>query len=262
MIYLVVCSVALLASALTLFSGFGLGTILLPAFALFFPIEAAVGATATIHLANNLFKLGLVGRHANRRIVLGFGLPAIPAAVIGAWLLTRLAEAPEIGRWHLGDREIRVDRVGLVVGVLIVGFALWELFPAADRLAFRPSLLPLGGVISGFFGGLSGHQGALRSAFLIRCGLTKEAFIATGVVCAVLVDVARIVVYGKSLLGGTMAALGSREALGPLLAASVAAFAGAFLGVRLLGKVTLYGVRRLVGGLLLGLGLALGSGIL
>ncbi len=36
----------------------------------------------------------------------------------------------------------------------------------------------------------------------------------------------------------------------------------AFLGVRLLGKVTLYGVRRLVGGLLLGLGLALGSGIL
>ena len=35
--YVVVCLVALGASALTLFSGFGLGTVLMPAFALFFP---------------------------------------------------------------------------------------------------------------------------------------------------------------------------------------------------------------------------------
>ena len=34
MSYLVICSVALLASGLTFFSGFGLGTLLLPAFAL------------------------------------------------------------------------------------------------------------------------------------------------------------------------------------------------------------------------------------
>jgi uncharacterized membrane protein YfcA len=40
--YLVVCFVALLVSALTLFSGFGLGTVLMPAFALFFPVPVAV----------------------------------------------------------------------------------------------------------------------------------------------------------------------------------------------------------------------------
>ena len=33
---------AFLASGLTLYSGFGLGTVLLPAFALFFPVEVAV----------------------------------------------------------------------------------------------------------------------------------------------------------------------------------------------------------------------------
>ena len=33
---------------------------------------------------------------------------------------------------------------------------------------------------SGFFGGLSGMQGALRSAFLARAGLSKEAFVASG----------------------------------------------------------------------------------
>ena len=56
MSYLIICTVALLVSALTLFSGFGLGTLLMPAFALFFPIEVAVAATAIVHLANNIFR--------------------------------------------------------------------------------------------------------------------------------------------------------------------------------------------------------------
>ena len=38
--------VALLASVLTFFSGFGLGTLLLPAFAAFFPTSLAVAAIA------------------------------------------------------------------------------------------------------------------------------------------------------------------------------------------------------------------------
>ena len=62
--YAVICTVAIVVSALTLFSGFGLGTLLMPAFALFFPINVAVAATAVVHLVNNLFKLLLVGKHA------------------------------------------------------------------------------------------------------------------------------------------------------------------------------------------------------
>jgi hypothetical protein len=42
MSYIIICTVALLVSGLTLFSGFGLGTLLMPAFALFFPVEVAV----------------------------------------------------------------------------------------------------------------------------------------------------------------------------------------------------------------------------
>ena len=48
---------SVIVAALTLFSGFGLGTLLMPVFALFFPLEVAVGATAIVHLANSLFKL-------------------------------------------------------------------------------------------------------------------------------------------------------------------------------------------------------------
>ena len=59
--YFVICAVAVLASGVTLFSGFGLGTVLMPAFALFFPVPVAIAATAVVHLANNLFKFVLVG---------------------------------------------------------------------------------------------------------------------------------------------------------------------------------------------------------
>ena len=63
--YIVICAVALAVSGLTLFSGFGLGTLLMPVFAIFFPIEVAIAATAVVHLANNIFKLALLSRHAD-----------------------------------------------------------------------------------------------------------------------------------------------------------------------------------------------------
>ncbi|MDP3981751.1 MAG: sulfite exporter TauE/SafE family protein, partial [Chlamydiota bacterium] len=44
-----ICIVALIASGLTLFLGFGLGTILTPVFAIFFPVPVAIGATAIVH---------------------------------------------------------------------------------------------------------------------------------------------------------------------------------------------------------------------
>ena len=76
----VVCAVALVASGLTFFSGFGLGTLLLPAFALYFPVERAVALTAVVHFLNGLFKLTLVGRAANRDVLVRFGGPAVLAS--------------------------------------------------------------------------------------------------------------------------------------------------------------------------------------
>ena len=77
---LLVGLVAAFASALTLFSGFGLGTLLLPAFALFFLAPVAVAATGVVHLLNNLFKGTLLWKRADWPTVLRFGIPAVPAA--------------------------------------------------------------------------------------------------------------------------------------------------------------------------------------
>ena len=71
-------------SLLTLFSGFGLGTLLMPVFALFFPVEVAVASTAVVHAANNLFKVGLLARRAPLDVIVRFGAPAIVASFFGA----------------------------------------------------------------------------------------------------------------------------------------------------------------------------------
>jgi uncharacterized membrane protein YfcA len=73
--YIIISLVAFLGSGLTFFSGFGLGTLLTPVFGLFFPLEIAIGMTAIVHLLNNLFKLVLVGKHAEKNILFRFGIP-------------------------------------------------------------------------------------------------------------------------------------------------------------------------------------------
>jgi uncharacterized protein len=66
----IVCVAALLASALTLFSGFSLGTLLIPVIALFFPLERAIAMTAMALLANNSFKIGLLGRKTDYAVLM------------------------------------------------------------------------------------------------------------------------------------------------------------------------------------------------
>jgi uncharacterized membrane protein YfcA len=256
MMYLVVCAVALLASALTFFSGFGLGTLLLPAFALFFPVEQAVAMTAVVHFFNGVFKLALVGRHVNWRVAVLFGGPAILAAIAGAWALGALAGLPPVAEYSLSGRTMRVEPAKLVVGVLLVLFALAEVVPRLRDVSFAPAYLPLGGVLSGFFGGLAGTQGALRSAFLVRAGLSKEAFIATGAAIACVIDVSRLVVYG-----GGMWEQRAELDYGLLAAAVAAAFAGAMLGNMWLKKMTMRGVQRVVAAMLLAIAAGLIAGV-
>ena len=257
MMYVIVCLVALGASFLALFSGFGLSTLLLPAFALFFPLETAIAMTAVVHFANNAFKLVLVGRKADKEVLLKFALPGIVAAFAGAWLLNYFSELPPITSYTIGQQEFQITAVKVVIGLLMIGFAFLELLPRFEKMAFAKKWLPLGGALSGFFGGLSGHQGALRSAFLSKAGLEKEAFIATGVVAAFLIDLTRLSVYF-----GHLNTIGRNADWTLVAAAIIAAFAGALVGARLLEKVTLRVVKIIVGVMLALVGILLAVGLI
>lgn len=258
--YAIVCLVSLLVSGLTLFSGFGLGTLLLPAFAFFFPVEVAIAATAIVHLANNLFKLVLVGKMASWKVTIIFTLPAVLASVFGAMLLVKLGKVSPLASYTLFGRELWIEPVKLTIGAVIVFFALFDLVPGWSRLNVSSRYLPIGGALSGFFGGLSGMQGALRSLFLVRAGLTKEQFIGTGVVSAVIIDVSRLLIYGTALVWGRLATLAQAGITGLVVAGTAAALVGTLLGSRLVQKVTLDIVQRIVGALLLIVGVSLAAG--
>ena len=255
--FLLICLTALAASGLTLFSGFGLGTLLMPVFALFFPVEVAVAQTAVVHLANNLFKLGLFGRKADWRTVLLFGGPAFLASFLGAWLLLWLADLAPLATYTAFGRQFALHPVKLVIALLMAGFSILELWPAFASLSIDRKYIPAGGLLSGFFGGLSGNQGAFRSVFLIKSGLTKEAFIGTGVVIAVLVDFSRLTVYSDLLASPEV-----RDNLPLILAATLAAFLGAFIGSHMVRKVTIRALQVIVASMLLFIALLLGLGII
>ncbi|MCO6485439.1 MAG: sulfite exporter TauE/SafE family protein [Saprospiraceae bacterium] len=255
--YLLIPAAAFLAAILTFFSGFGLGTLLTPVFLVFFPADLAIALTGVVHFFNNLFKLALVGRHANRDVLLRFGIPAILASLAGAWLLLRLTDLSPLFTYSLAGSTMEVYPVKFVIALLLVIFASMDLIPYFGRLQFGRDKLPLGGALSGFFGGLSGNQGALRSAFLIRAGLSKKAFIGTAVVVSTLVDVTRLGVYATRFVN---AGLGDNLMLVAL--ATLSAIAGAWTGHRLLKKVTLHFLQIFIAVLLILLSLALGAGIL
>jgi uncharacterized membrane protein YfcA len=258
--HLAVALAAAFAAALTLYSGFGLGTLLLPVFALFFPPAVAVAATAVVHGANNLFKLLFTGRHTDRSLLIRFGLPAIVAAAVGASLLGLLAGLGELASYPLLGRLAVVTPLKLVLGILMVVFALFELLPRLRGLRFDRRYLAVGGVISGFFGGLSGHQGALRAAFLTKVGISTEAFVGTSAAIGFVVDLVRTATYAAAFaLAGATNPLGEGE--WPLVATGcAAAFAGVVFGSRFLHKIRMKTVQTLTGVLLLAIGLALGSG--
>jgi hypothetical protein len=260
--FFIVAFAAVFVSGLTLFSGFGLGTLLMPVFALFFPVEVAVAATAIVHGANNIFKIGLVGKHADKTLVVGFGVPAIIAAFAGAAALGYVSHFGEIARYSLGSRTAVVTPIKLTMGMLMLVFALFELLPWMRELRFDRKYLLLGGILSGFFGGFSGHQGALRSAFLAKVGVSTEAFVGTNGFIGFMVDMARILTYaGMFVLAKTISPIGQDQ--WPLILTGIlSAFIGVMIGKQFLHKITMKTVQTLTGVLLLGIAFALGSGII
>jgi uncharacterized protein len=255
--FIVIPLVAIFASFLTLISGFGLGTLLLPAFAAFFPLERAIALTALVHLANNLFKLALVGFRARREIVLRFGVAAVLAAIVGALLLTRLGTFEPLGHYDALGATRALEPVNLAVAALMILFAVIELSPRFNRLELDSRWLPLGGVLSGFLGGLTGHQGALRSPFLLRYKrlLDAPSFIASNVVISCAVDLARIPIYGTRFAADDIATDGPL-----MITAALAAFVGAAVGAKYMKKLTLGTVQRAVAICLVVIAILIGGG--
>jgi uncharacterized protein len=98
---------------------------------------------------------------------------------------------------------------------------------------------------------------SFHSALLIKSGLSKEAFIATGVVITCLVNFMRLLVSASRLV-----ALYLHKNLLLLISVTLAAIAGAFICSILLKKITLRFIQVLVTIMLIVISHVLGAGII
>lgn len=228
-IYLIV----FFAAALALFSGFGLGTILTPAFILIFDVKVAIFFVAVVHLLNNLFKLILFRQHIDIAILKRFGVAALIGAFLGA-----------IGQIYMVNELLMK-----IVGFVLIFLGLQEWVPAKFQLRLPKSIDPIGGFLSGLLGGLVGNQGAIRSAFLLNYEISKEAFIATGVVLACIIDLIRIPIYWFSYAHTLVS---SWTVLIPIVAV---AFLGTWAGKLLLGRFSISQFRKSVAAFIILIGI-------
>ncbi len=228
--------VAFLASILTFFSGFGLGTLLMAAMLWYYPPELAIALTALVHLLNSAVK-SLMNRHVEWRIVWLFGIPSLLAAFFGARLLTNLSAHPaELFDLTESSLTHPVSFLSFLIGLFLMIFSIAE-WGIKGKSVSAP--LWIGGLISGFMGGLSGHQGALRSLFLLREIPDVRTLVSTLAFIGLLTDVARNAVYLNALPW-------EKVDLFQLSVTGIAATLGVLVGTRMLKKVSIQLLHRLI----------------
>lgn len=216
-------------------AGFGSSALLIPVAISFFDLRTAIFIVACFHLFNNLFKIRIFWDKIDFRTFFYFGIPSICFAFWGAALIAMLP----------------LDLITQILAVFLIVYAVYSLFK--PKLAIKKNRWNaiLGGSLSGFFAGLIGLGGAIRSSFLVVFDFPKEVYVATSAMIAVVIDVTRIPTY---VLTGSVRAT-SELFLIPFLI--VSAYFGVSLGKILLNRIDQQTFRRIVAIALLLVGIKL-----
>lgn len=196
-------------------------------------LKLAVAAVSIPHAVATALRFWLVRDRLDRRVFFSFGLMSALGGLAGASLHSMA-----------GDPVLT-----LVFGLLLVFVGFGSLTGLTDGIRFGRTGAWVGGALSGLLGGLVGNQGGIRSAALLGFDVRRDAFVATSTAVALVVDAARVPVYVLTL-GPELLALS-----GLLVWTSLAVVAGTLLGLWLLRRVPERLFRRIVGGIVLLLGL-------
>jgi uncharacterized membrane protein YfcA len=174
-----VASVSVVAGAMASIVGFGIGSLLTPAFALGMSTNLAVAAVSIPHLAGTALRFWTMRESVDRRVLVTFGLTSAAGGLAGA-LLQHLTSSP----W-----------LTIVFGVVLLFVGFSQITSLSERMRFRGPVAWIAGALSGLLGGLIGNQGGIRSAALLGFDLSKESFVASATAIGLIVDAARMPVY-------------------------------------------------------------------
>ena len=167
------------AAALTVPAGFGLATMITPIVFLWLEPHEAVAVVGIVHGSHNAWKLKVLRKSVDYDAVRRYGWAMVVGALIGAALNT----------------AVEADPLLLIVGIALVILPLLSISEKWTDYRLPEAEDRIGGFGSGFFGGLTGHQGALRAMFLQKRLPDKSEYAATAAVLALVVDVTRVPLY-------------------------------------------------------------------
>lgn len=227
--------VAFVAGAIAAVTGFGIGSILTPLLGLQIGVKLAVAAVTIPHFAGNALRLWTLRDRVDRQVLKTFGVMSAAGSLAGA-MMHAAVETPQL-------------RIAL--GVVLVVAGLLGVTGLQTRIRFGRVGAWVAGGVSGFLGGMVGNQGGIRAAAMLAFDVPKEAFVATAVATALIVDLARMPVYiaheGRAILNEW-----------PLIAVvTLCVAAGTLVGRSLLGRIPERLFRRFVAGVIVALGVAL-----
>lgn len=207
--------VAVLGGAVAAVSGFGIGSLLTPLLALQMDTKLAVALVALPHFIGTGARFLGLRKHVDRRVLINFGIMSAAGGLAGALL----------------NAYIHGKILTIIFACLLLFAGISGLAGLAERIRLGRKAAWTAGGLSGFFGGLVGNQGGIRSAALLGFSIPKESFVATATAIGLVVDVARLPVYYATQWNG----ISSRYWLMAIAAAGV--LAGTLAGVHLLRRM-------------------------
>ena len=225
----------IVASAIGTITGFGTSTIMIPILALFLSPGEAIFLVSIIHWFGNVWKITLFRSGINWKLIGLFGVTGLVTSYFGAAVTLNI------------DDSVLLR----VLGVFLAVYAIFLLFQSKLKLPASSSVALVGGSLSGFFAGMFGIGGAIRSAFLTIFDLPKAVYIATAGAIGLMVDSTRVVTY---VAGGMML---PQTLLYGLLIFIPTSFCGAYIAKRIVDKIPQRQFRSIVAMLILIIGIKL-----
>jgi uncharacterized membrane protein YfcA len=227
--------IGILAGGLASVVGFGIGSLLTPAFSFSIDTKLAVAAVSIPHAVGTAQRCWRLRDHIDRHLLFTFGLPSAAGGLAGAFLL--------------GSISTRVTT--LIFAALLLFVGIGECTGRLSRLRFRDRAAYVAGAASGVLGGLVGNQGGIRSAALLGFDTSKERFVATATAVGLFVDAARVPIYLSQWHAQLLQ-------LWPAIAvAALGVVIGTAAGAPLLRRIPTPSFRRIVAATLIALGLAM-----
>ena len=229
---LAVALVGVVAGAVAAIAGFGVGSLLTPLLTTRFDAKLAVALVAIPHAIATAVRLWRLRRDISWAVLRTFGLASALGGLAGAYVFTQVA----------GEVLARL------LGVLLIVVGTAELIGLTPRLRLHGGWAFGAGALSGLFGGMVGNQGGVRSAGLLAFDLAPRAFVATAAAIALVVDAVRIPMY----LWDEGARVATAAPL--VMIATFGVVIGTFAGTHALMRLPPRTFRRVIGVVLLALG--------